>query len=189
MSSIVLSQIIQTLLDMRILWIQIRCALVSINRILDLVVASLIKSTKIVPDLTDVGVDTNCLAIGIQCIPELVDLEVEQTDRAPECGIPTVPVHSLLIGLVSLAKILLGHVATAHKVPRLRIRVVALDGACQEGDGEVLVHEGGLLLVIEPSELLQDLGVIRVLGQNVLIGVFCAGVLQMKNNCSRYSCG
>lgn len=185
LSSIVLSQVIQTLLDMRILWIKIRCTLVGINRILDLIVASLVKSTKVVPDLTDIGVDTDRLAISIQRIPELVDLEVKQTDRAPECGIPAVPVHSLLIGLVGLAKVLLGHVATAHQVPGLRVRVVAFDGTRQEGDGEILVHERSLLLVIEPSELLQDLGVIRVLGQNVLIGVLCAGVLKMKNNCSR----
>jgi len=41
-----------------------------------------------------------------------------------------------------------------------------------------LIHKRGLLLVIEPSKLLQDLSVVGVFGQNVLVRVFGAGVLQ-----------
>ena len=56
--------------------------------------ASTYQSAQIVPDLRNVGVETNGSGVGIQSIAILVDLIVQDTNTAPECGIATVTVHS-----------------------------------------------------------------------------------------------
>lgn len=47
----------------------------------------------------------------------------------------------------------------------------SLNGATEELNGGVLIRERGVWLVVKPSELLQDLCMVRVLGQHLLIGL------------------
>jgi hypothetical protein len=65
------------------------------------------KRAKVVPDLGDVGVQSDSSGVRIQCIAVLIDLVVKYTNAAPECWVPSVTVHSLLIGFVSLGVLLL----------------------------------------------------------------------------------
>lgn len=66
---------------------------------------------KVVPNLGDEGIQADRARVCIKCVPVLVDLVIEHTDRAPECRVPTVSIYRLLIGLISLRELLLGHVA------------------------------------------------------------------------------
>jgi hypothetical protein len=79
---------------------------------------------KVVPDLRDVGVEPNGTGISIECVPVLVDLVVQDTDGAPECGIAAVTVDCLLVGFVRLWELLLCHVTAAKQIPALGILVV-----------------------------------------------------------------
>lgn len=111
-------------LDMNVGWIKVGCTLVRVQGVTRLVVARFVQSAKIIPDLGDVRVETDGSAVGVEGIAVLVDLVVEDTDRAPEGRIPAVTVHGLLICLVCLAKLLLGHVAATKQVPALRVALV-----------------------------------------------------------------
>lgn len=149
-----MTKISKSLFDMWILGIQIRGALVGINRVADLIVACLIESAKIEPNLADVGVNPDRLAVRIQRISVLVNLEVEKTNRTPEGRVLAVAVDSLLVRLICLVVFLLSHIASSHQVPRLGICTVSLDRAGQKADSLVLIHECSVLLMIKPSELL-----------------------------------
>lgn len=96
------------------------------------------QSSEIVPNLRDVRVQADGTRVGVQSIPILIDLIVENTDGAPEGGIATVAVYGLLVGLICLGVFLLRHVATTQKVPTLRIVVVFFRqrGSQRGGGGE-----------------------------------------------------
>ena len=94
---------------------------VGVDSIGDLVVAALVQAAQIKPHFRDVRVDANGAGVRVQCIPVLIDLEVKNADGAPERRIPTVPVHSLLVGFVRLVVFLARHVRPAKEVPTLRI--------------------------------------------------------------------
>ena len=56
----------------------------------------------------------------------------------------------------------------------------SLEALGQILDGEFLVLERGAVLVIQPPELLENLGVVRVLLHDTLICVSCADVLKLE---------
>lgn len=114
----------QTCLDVDVGGIEISSPGVCIECIACLVVARLVKRAKVVPDLRDVGVESDGARVCIKRIAVLVDLVVKNTNRTPECRVATVAVYSLLIGLISLGVLLLRHVASAKKVPALSIILV-----------------------------------------------------------------
>lgn len=58
------------------------------------------QSSKVVPDLGNVRVQAYCAGICIKCISVLVDLVIQNANRAPECRVPPVSVDRLLIGLI-----------------------------------------------------------------------------------------
>ncbi|HEX9430327.1 MAG TPA: hypothetical protein VF944_08090 [Candidatus Bathyarchaeia archaeon] len=58
----------------------------------------------------------------IKSVTVLVDLEIEDADRAPEGKIATIPVDSLLVGFVSLVVILTSHISPTKKIPTLDVR-------------------------------------------------------------------
>jgi hypothetical protein len=65
------------------------------------------QSTQVVPDLGDVRVQAYSAGVCIERISVLVNLVVQNANRAPESGIPSVSINSLLIGLVCLGVLLL----------------------------------------------------------------------------------
>lgn len=115
---------LQSSLDVRVLRVQLSSSLISIESVCDLVVATLVQSTEIIPYFGDVWVQANGPRIRVQSITVLVDLIVQHTNGAPECRVSPVAVNSLLIGLISLRILLLRHVAPPKQIPALRIAVV-----------------------------------------------------------------
>lgn len=66
-------------------------------------------------------------------------------------------VHGLLVRLVGLVVLLAGHVGALEEVPRLGILRVGLEGLGEVLDREVLVLEGGAVLVVQPVKLLEHI--------------------------------
>ena len=59
--------------------------------------------------------------MGVKGVMELVDLEVENVDRAPKCGASPISVHGLLIHFVGVVVFLAGHVGPTKQVPTLSV--------------------------------------------------------------------
>lgn len=92
----------------------------------------------------------------------LVNLVIQDANGTPKCRIACVAIDCLLVSFVSLVVILFCHVAPAEQIPRLGICAVSLQRAGQVGNRCVLIGKGSVLLMIEPSELLEHFGVFRV---------------------------
>lgn len=63
--------------------------------------------SKVVPDFGDVRIEAYRTGIRIECISVLVDLVIQDTNRAPERRVPAVAVHGLLIRFIRLGILLL----------------------------------------------------------------------------------
>lgn len=85
------------------------------------------QSAQVVPNLRNVRIQADGTGVCIQCIAVLVDLIVQDTDRAPECGIPSISVNCLLVRFVRLGVFGLRHVATAKQIPTLSVAIVYSD--------------------------------------------------------------
>lgn len=114
----------QASLDVNIRRVKVSSPSVCIQGVACLIVARLIQRTKIIPDLGNVGVEANGTRVCIKRVTVLIDLVIQHTNRAPECRIATITVHSLLVGFVSLRVLLLRHVASAKQVPALRVVLI-----------------------------------------------------------------
>ena len=114
----------QTRLDVDVRGIKIGGPSVCVERITSLIVAGLIQRAKIIPDLRNVRVEANGARVRVKRVAVLVDLVVEDTNRAPECRIATITVNGLLVRLVGLGVLLLRHVAATKKVPTLGVILV-----------------------------------------------------------------
>lgn len=113
--------------DVHIGRIQVSSSGVCVKRITGLIVARLVlvecqldrsivvvirdnktyKSAKIIPNLRDVRVQADGTRVCIESVPILVNLVIENTDRAPEGWIATVTVDGLLVCFVRLRVLLL----------------------------------------------------------------------------------
>lgn len=82
------------------------------------------QSSEVVPDLRDVGVQANGARVSIECIPILVNLVVENTNRAPEGRVPAITIDGLLVSFVRLGVLLLRHVTTTQQVPALSVTLI-----------------------------------------------------------------
>jgi hypothetical protein len=71
---------LQTSLDVDVGGVQVSCATVRIKGICNLVVAGLVQSSQIIPNLRDVWVQANGARVGIKSVAILVDLVVEHTN-------------------------------------------------------------------------------------------------------------
>jgi hypothetical protein len=60
----------------RVTGVEFRSACISINSIRDLVVAALVKRTKIEPHFGDIRVNANSAGVSVEGVPELVDVIV-----------------------------------------------------------------------------------------------------------------
>lgn len=107
--------------DRRIPGVQLCSSGISIDGVGNLVIAALVQTSEVKPNLRYVRIDANSPRVSVQSIPILVDLEVEDSDGTPEGGVTTITIHSLLIGLVCLVIFLTSHIGTAKKIPALGI--------------------------------------------------------------------
>jgi hypothetical protein len=112
---------LETLSNRNIGRIQLACTSIGVNGVGDLIVTALIEASKIEPDLRDIRVYSDRTRIGVKGVAELVDLEVENTDRAPKCGVAPISVHGLLIRFIGFVVFLASHVRPTKQVPTLSI--------------------------------------------------------------------
>ena len=113
----VLSEFAKTGGDDGVAGIEGEGALVGVDSVRHLVVARLVKGAEVEPDFGEVGVDSDRARVGVEGVVELVDVVVEDADRAPEGGVLAVAVDCLLIRFVRLAKVVGRHVRAAEEVP------------------------------------------------------------------------
>jgi hypothetical protein len=114
----------------------------------------------------------------------LVDLVVEHTNRTPESRILSVTVNGLLVRFIGFGVLLLGHITSSKEVPALRILVVCTDRLLQILNSTILALVSVTLLVVQPSELLEDLRVIGRLVQHALVGSL--GTVKLREGQSRH---
>ena len=131
----------QPLCDRPIRRIQLGSSSIRIDRIRDLVVAALVERAKVEPDFRNVRIDSDRTRVGVQRIPELVDLEIEDANRTPKRRVATIPIDSLLVSFVRLVVFLSSHVRPSQQVPALRIRRVRLERFRQVLNRQFLVLE------------------------------------------------
>jgi len=101
--------------------IQFACAGVGVNGVGDLIVATFVEASEIEPDFRDIRVYSDRTRISVKGVTELVDLEVENANRAPKCGVAPISVHGLLIRFVGFVVFLAGHVGPTKQVPTLSV--------------------------------------------------------------------
>jgi hypothetical protein len=65
------------------------------------------QSSQVVPDLGNVRIQAYRAGVCIKCISVLVNLVIQNANRAPECRVPSVTIDCLLIGLIGLWVLLL----------------------------------------------------------------------------------
>lgn len=68
---------------------------------------------QVVPDFRDVRIQSNSAGISVKSIPVLVDLVVQDTDRAPEGWVAPIAINRLLVCFVRFRVFLLRHVTSA----------------------------------------------------------------------------
>lgn len=148
------SEQLQPGFDVGIARIQGRGPPVGVEGIVHLIVAGFVQSPEVVPDFGYVWVEANCARVRVEGVAVLVDLVVEDADRAPESRVPAVPVHGLLVGFIGLVVLSLCHVASSEQVPALSVGAIRLERLRQKLDGGILVGELRALLMVQPAELL-----------------------------------
>jgi hypothetical protein len=109
------------LFDAFLCGVELEGSFIRIDSISNLVVARLVQTSQVEPYLADVGVQPDSSGIGIKSVSVLVDLVIQNTDRAPECRVSTVSVNGLLVGLVGFVVSLGGHVSSSEEVPALSV--------------------------------------------------------------------
>lgn len=120
--SLCVLQQLETRGDLRVARIELTCSGISIDGIRNLVVATFIQATKIKPNLRYVWIDADGSRIRVQSVTELIDLEIQNTDRAPERWVPAITVNCLLVCFICLVVFLARHVCPSEKIPTLRVR-------------------------------------------------------------------
>jgi hypothetical protein len=145
---------------------------VGINGVRDLVVATLVEAAEIEPYFRNVRVDPDSARICVQCIPELIDLEIQDADRTPERWVASVTINSLLIGFVGLVVLLASHISTTEEIPALSIGRISFEALRETLNGKFLVLERRPILMIEPTKLLKNLGMAGIIGNNAFVCIF-----------------
>ena len=112
-------QQLQALCDGGVGGVELRGTGVGVNRVRNLVVAALIRTVEVEPDLRNVRVDADGAGVCVERVAVLVDLEVQNTNRSLEYRVAAIRLHYLLVGVVRLVVLLAGRIGTAEKVPAL----------------------------------------------------------------------
>ena len=108
-------------------------ATVSINGVCVLA-ATFVERTQIVPDLRHIWIQSDCARISIHRITILIHLVIQDANRAPKRCVSTISVHSLLIGIVGLAKFAKSHVHSTKQVPGLTVSRIELRRTLQQAN-------------------------------------------------------
>jgi len=82
----------------------------------------------------------------------------------------------LLIGLVSFLIFAMGHVTSSQEVPRLSVGRIRIDGRQKIFDGRILISKSSIMM-IEPTELLKNFGVLGISFENFFICFLRGSVL------------
>ena len=151
---------------------------IRINGVVDLIVARFVQAAEIEPYFRNEGIETNRTGVCVQGVSVLIDLVVEHTNGAPECRVLAISVHGLLICFIGLVVFLTLHERSSKQVPALCIGRISFQTFGEVGDCGVLIGKGGTRLVIEPTELLQDFGVIGIVLQYTLVRVLSSVILK-----------
>jgi hypothetical protein len=123
---------LQTSFDMDVGRIKVRRSAIRIQGVGGLIVARLVEGAQIIPHFRNVGVESDGARVSVERIAVLIDLVVENTDRAPEGWVASIAIDGLLVGFVRFGVLLLRHVAATEEVPALRVTVVC--GEVSVGD-------------------------------------------------------
>lgn len=137
------TDLLQPALDHRVVPVELDRALVGVDGVGHLVVAGLVQSAEVVPDLGDVRVDPYGARVGVERVVELADGVVEDADRAPERRVLAVPVDGLLVGFVGLAVVVRRHVGPTEQVPAERILSVWMVCKGYSSVSSVMVYRFG----------------------------------------------
>jgi len=170
-------QELKSLSDRSITGIQLSGTSVCVDGVGDLIVAAFVETSEVKPHFGNIGVDADGTRVRVESVAELVDLEVQDTDGAPERRVTSITVDGLLIRFVCLVVFLTCHVRTTEKIPTLGIRRICFETLCQVLNGGILVLEGRAILMIQPPKLLKDFRVARVLGNNTFVCVFRTNII------------
>jgi hypothetical protein len=170
-------QELQALSDGNIAGIELCCTGVCIDGVGNLVVATLVQTSKIKPDFGDIWIDADSTRVSIESVTVLVDLKIEYTDGAPEGRITTVPVDRLLVSFVSLVVLLTSHISTTKKIPTLSIGRISFEGLGEVLNSDIMVLEGGSILMVKPTKLLEDFGMLGICLNDAFISVSRAAVV------------
>jgi hypothetical protein len=114
-------QKLQTLCNGNIAGLKLCCTGICVDGVRDLIVAAFVQ---IKPDFGDIGIDADSTRISINTITILVDLEIEDADRAPEGRIATILVDSLLAGFICLVILLTSQVRSEGSTTRISVETI-----------------------------------------------------------------
>src|SRR5713101_5629778 len=91
------TQNLQPFHDHSVRRVEFFCSEIRIDGVLQLTVAALVQGTKVEPHFRNVWVESNGACVSVESVFVLVDLEVEDANRDPECRVPAIAVYRLLI--------------------------------------------------------------------------------------------
>lgn len=112
---------VETFLDGDVGGVELFCTHIGIHSVLQLLIAALVKGTKIEPNLRNVRVEPDCAGICIQGVFELANLEVENANGDPKGRITTIAIDGLLISLIRFVVFLGSHICTSEEIPTLSV--------------------------------------------------------------------
>jgi len=101
--------------------IQLARSGIGIDGVSDLVIATFIQATEIEPHFGNVWINADGSRIGVEGVTELVNLEVQDSDRTPEGWVASISVDCLLVCLVGFVILLTRHISATEKIPALGI--------------------------------------------------------------------
>ena len=129
--------------DERIRGVELEGALIGVDGVGHLIVARFVERSEIEPDFGEVGVNSDRARVGVQSVVELIDVVVEDSDRAPKCGILSISINGLLIRLVRFPEIARRHVCSTQQIPRERVVRIyqAVVSTATERRGERRAHQ------------------------------------------------
>lgn len=189
---LVLANLAQALGDGLVRRIELKRALIRVDRVCHLIVARLVQRPEVEPHLCEVWVDPDRTRVGVERVVKLVDVVVKDTDRTPERRVLAVAVHGLLVRLVSFAEVVGRHVCSSEEVPRewiVRVysgkssvsgrprcamteRLTRFKRLCQDLHRNFGSVERRVRSMVETAKLLQNFRVCWVLLQDSLVRFF-----------------
>jgi hypothetical protein len=102
----------------------------------------------------------------------LMEMVVKNADRAPIGTVLRLAVDGLLVGFVRLSKVAADHIRPTEKIPTKGVGRVVLETRGQNSDCAVGVVKGSPTAMVEPTKLLENLGMSRICLEDAFVSVF-----------------